>query len=79
VTTFNFSNCGQTKQMQVSSPMDFKIATEIGAVGHGFAALDQLPVDEILDRFTLALARQIARQDHDNALQAHFMGEGGRG
>jgi hypothetical protein len=79
VTSFNFSNCSQTKQMQVSSPMDFEIATEIGAVVHGCGALDQLPVDEILDRFTLALARHMARQDHDDAVKAHVMGEGGRG
>ena len=59
--------------------MDFEIATEIGAVVHGYGALDQLPVDEILDRFTLALARHMARQDHDDAVKAHFMDEGGRG
>ncbi len=43
--------------------------TEVSLVSIGRAALDtELSMDEILDRFTLALARRIAREDHEQAM-----------
>jgi hypothetical protein len=52
--------------------MNTPTTTEIGSVSHEQAVLDnQLPVDEILDRFTLALARRMAREDHDETMKKH--------
>lgn len=50
--------------------MNINTTTENGSVSHGRAALDsELNVDEILDRFTLALARRMARDDHETEMQ----------
>lgn len=72
----NSGNCSRATQQQITSVISTQSETEFGSISHGQAASDdQLAVDEILDRFTLALARQLAREDHDNALSEGSMPE----
>jgi hypothetical protein len=77
VTITKSGNCSRKKQLQIISVMNTQTSVEIGLVSHGQAVPDsQLAVDEILDRFTLALARQMAREDHEKALNERSRLEG---
>ncbi|MBM1169609.1 hypothetical protein [Microvirga arabica] len=68
--TTNSGNCSRAKQTQISSSLGIQRKSEISSVSHEQAVLDdQLPVDEILDRFTRAIARRVAREDHAAAIQ----------
>jgi hypothetical protein len=73
----NSGNCSRANQRQIISVIGTQSGADIGANSHRQAMLDdQLAMDDILDRFTLALARQIAREDHEKAMNENFIQEG---
>ncbi|WP_114187413.1 hypothetical protein [Microvirga aerophila] len=69
MTTTNSGNWSQTTRAQNFSTANTYTTIETGSVSHEQANLnDPIHIDEVLDRFTLALARQMARDDHEEAV-----------
>jgi hypothetical protein len=69
VTTNNFGNCSRATTDESLSATITRTENEPSSYSYGQAGLDdQLSVNQVLDRFTLALARQVAREDHERAM-----------